>query len=76
MSRQYLIIVALGMVFYFINPVFTAIFNGLGNSKTPFRINTVGLITNIILDPILILDGDLLQNLVLQELLLQLYLLR
>lgn len=54
MSRQYLIIVALGMVFYFINLVFTAIFNGLGNSKTPFRINTVGLITNIILDPILI----------------------
>ncbi|HBF8412991.1 MATE family efflux transporter [Clostridioides difficile] len=54
MSRQYLIIVALGMVFYFINPVFTAIFNGLGNSKAPFRINTVGLITNIILDPILI----------------------
>lgn len=53
-SRQYLIIVALGMVFYFINPVFTAIFNGLGNSKTPFRINTIGLITNIILDPILI----------------------
>ncbi|HGH4590575.1 TPA: MATE family efflux transporter [Clostridioides difficile] len=54
MSRHYLIIVALSMVFYFINPVFTAIFNGLGNSKTPFRINTVGLITNIILDPILI----------------------
>lgn len=54
MSRQYLIIVALGMVFYFINPVFTAIFNGLGNSKTPFCINTIGLITNIILDPILI----------------------
>ncbi|NMS88440.1 MATE family efflux transporter [Clostridioides difficile] len=54
MSRQYLIIVALGMVFYFINPVFTAIFNGLGNSKTPFCINTVGLITNIVLDPILI----------------------
>lgn len=54
MSRQYLIIVALGFTFYFINPVFTAIFNGLGNSKTPFRINTIGLIVNIILDPILI----------------------
>ncbi|MCC0729783.1 Multidrug resistance protein NorM [Clostridioides difficile] len=54
MSRQYLIIVALGMVFYFINPVFTAIFNGLGNSRTPFCINTIGLITNIILDPVLI----------------------
>ncbi|MBC5996401.1 MATE family efflux transporter [Romboutsia ilealis] len=54
MSRQYLIIIACGMIFYFINPVFTAIFNGLGNSKTPFRINTIGLIANIILDPILI----------------------
>ena len=54
MSRQYLIIIACGMIFYFINPVLTAIFNGLGNSKTPFRINTIGLIANIILDPILI----------------------
>lgn len=55
MSKQYLVIVALGMVFYFINPVFTAIFNGLGNSKAPFKINTIGLITNIILDPVLIM---------------------
>lgn len=55
MSRTYLYIIALGMAFYFINPVFTAIFNGMGNSKTPFKINTVGLIANIILDPILIL---------------------
>jgi putative MATE family efflux protein len=55
MSKEYLVIVAFGMVFYFINPVFTAIFNGMGNSKTPFRINTIGLITNIILDPVLIL---------------------
>ncbi|CEH34653.1 MATE efflux protein [Romboutsia lituseburensis] len=55
MSRTYLYIISMGMIFYFINPVFTAIFNGMGNSKTPFKINTVGLITNIILDPILIL---------------------
>lgn len=54
MSRQYLVIVGLGMVFYFINPVFTGIFNGMGNSKIPFRINTIGLVTNIVLDPILI----------------------
>ncbi|MEF9992410.1 MAG: MATE family efflux transporter [Romboutsia sp.] len=54
MSRQYLVIVGIGMIFYFINPVFTAIFNGMGNSKMPFRINTIGLVTNIILDPILI----------------------
>ncbi|WP_373600750.1 MATE family efflux transporter [Paraclostridium bifermentans] len=55
MSKEYLVIVAIGMIFYFINPVLTAIFNGMGNSKTPFRINTIGLVTNIVLDPILIL---------------------
>lgn len=54
MSRQYLVIVGLGMIFYFINPVLTSIFNGMGNSKVPFRINTIGLVANIILDPILI----------------------
>ena len=54
MSEQYLVIVGIGMMFYFINPVFTSIFVGLGNSKLPFKINTIGLVTNIILDPILI----------------------
>lgn len=55
MSKTYLIVMALSMVFYFINPVFTAIFNGLGDSKTPFVMNTIGLIFNMIFDPILIL---------------------
>lgn len=50
----YLEIIALGLVFQFFNPVFSSIFNGIGNSLTPFRINSVGLITNIILDPVLI----------------------
>lgn len=54
MSRQYLVIVSFGFFFFFLNQVLTGIFNGLGNSKTPFLINTVGLVTNIILDPILI----------------------
>ncbi|HHY10736.1 MAG TPA: MATE family efflux transporter, partial [Firmicutes bacterium] len=52
---SYLVIVSLGMVFYTVNPVFTAIFNGSGDSKTPFRINVIGLFLNIILDPLLIL---------------------
>ncbi|NLB42554.1 MAG: MATE family efflux transporter, partial [Clostridiales bacterium] len=38
----YLVIIAFGLIFYFINPVFTAIFNGYGESKTPFLINTIG----------------------------------
>lgn len=52
---SYLTIIASGLVFYSINPVFTAIFNGYGDSRTPFIINTVGLLTNMILDPLLIL---------------------
>lgn len=54
MSRVYLIIVGAGMVFYFINPIFTSIFNGIGNSRSPFIVNTIGLVANIILDPLLI----------------------
>ncbi|NFG63369.1 MATE family efflux transporter [Clostridium sp. CMCC3677] len=55
MSKTYLVIVAMGMIFYFINPVFTAIFNGAGSSKTPFVINTIGLAFNMVFDPVLIL---------------------
>lgn len=54
MSIEYLVIVSIGMIFYFINPLLTGIFNAEGNSKTPFLINTVGLVFNILLDPVLI----------------------
>ncbi|HOB09718.1 MAG: MATE family efflux transporter [Limnochordia bacterium] len=53
-ASGYLLIVSLGMVFYTINPVFSAIFNGAGDSTSPFKVNVVGLILNMILDPILI----------------------
>jgi putative MATE family efflux protein len=55
MAINYLVIISGGMIFFFLPPVFTAIFNGHGDSRTPFRINTVGLMVNMILDPILIL---------------------
>lgn len=54
-ATTYLLIIAVGMIFSFVNPIFTAILNGYGNSKVPFVINVIGLITNMILDPILIL---------------------
>ncbi|MBU3130733.1 MATE family efflux transporter [Clostridium tagluense] len=54
MAISYIVIVSAGMIFFFLPPVLTAIFNGHGDSRTPFRINVVGLIVNIILDPILI----------------------
>ena len=54
MAKIYLIAVAIGMIFNFLNPVFTAVFTGSGDSKTPFIANTLGLVFNIIFDPLLI----------------------
>lgn len=54
-ARTYLVIVSMSMSCFMLNPVFTAIFNGAGDSTTPFRLNALGLVLNIILDPILIL---------------------
>ncbi len=54
MARTYLMVVSLAMPFFFTGPIFTAIFNGLGDSKMPFIINTIGLIFNIVFDPVLI----------------------
>lgn len=50
----YLSIVALGMVVTFLNPVFSGIYNGTGDSMTPFWVNSIGLVINIALDPLLI----------------------
>jgi len=55
MASNFLAIVSSGMIFFFLPPVLTAIFNGHGDSRTPFKINIVGLILNIMLDPCLIL---------------------
>lgn len=54
LATSYLIIVSFGLIFCFINPVFTGILNGYGDSKTPFYINMTGLVMNIVLDIILI----------------------
>lgn len=54
MAKDYLIFVALGFIFSFLNPIFTGIFNASGNSRIPFFVNTIGLVINIVFDPILI----------------------
>lgn len=53
-GSDYLRIVAPGIFFQFNNNTFSGLFNGQGNSKTPFRITAIGLIVNIILDPLFI----------------------
>lgn len=59
MSKIYLVIVSLGLVFNFINPMLTSIYTAQGNSKLPFKINTIGLIFNIVFDPVFIFVFDL-----------------
>lgn len=46
----YLATISFAMPFFFLNPVFTAICQALGNSKLPFYINTFGLCLNFILN--------------------------
>ncbi len=53
-GTAYLRIMGLGSVFIFSNPTFTGIYNGAGDSRTPFKINAIGLATNLVLDPLLI----------------------
>ncbi|MGL4655466.1 MAG: MATE family efflux transporter [Sarcina sp.] len=54
MAEHYLIISSLGILFMYFNSLFSSVFNAYGNSKIPFKTNTIGFILNIVLDPILI----------------------
>ena len=57
---NYLRIVAVGMPFTYSNIAMSGIYNGTGNTRTPFWINAFGLVMNMILDPILIFGwGDI-----------------
>lgn len=53
-AKEYLFIVACGLIFFFINPMFSQAFTALGDSLTPFKINAIGLLANMVLDPVLI----------------------
>lgn len=55
----YLKIISFGMIFYLLNPVFSATLNGTGNTKIPFIISGTGLILNMILDYLLIFVFDM-----------------
>ena len=53
-ARSYLGIMASGMLFSFLNLVIASMFNGAGQSRLPFKVNSIGILTNIVLDPIFI----------------------
>lgn len=53
-ARAYLVIVGAGLVFSFMNQIFTGLFTAMGNSIVTFRSTVVGLVANIVLDPVFI----------------------
>lgn len=42
------------IVFSFLNQTLTGLFTAIGDSKTPFAANSIGLLVNMVLDPVLI----------------------
>ncbi len=52
---KYLSIVALGMPFSFTNLSLTGLYNGIGNTKIPLIVTSIGLGINLVLDPFFIL---------------------
>lgn len=57
-ASNYLRIVSTAFPFVFMSAAFTGIFNAAGRSKIPFTINGIGLVTNMILDPLFIFAFD------------------
>lgn len=53
-ARVYLVITCGMTVFNFVNSILTGIVTAMGNSQTPFAATCIGLVLNIILDPVLI----------------------
>ena len=53
-ARQYLLIMGFFSLFNIVNPICTAVITATGNSRSPFLISTIGLVINLILDPVLI----------------------
>lgn len=53
-ALNYLRITSLGLPFVFSSGALTGIYNAAGHSKIPFVISTIGLILNMILDPLFI----------------------
>lgn len=53
-AEIYLKITCGAILFSFLNSILTGIFTAQGDSKTPFVANVVGLVVNMVLDPVLI----------------------
>ena len=53
-AKKYLIITCGAILFSFLNQILTGILAAMGNTMVTFRATTIGLVINLVLDPILI----------------------
>ena len=53
-ARWYLVIAGGLLIFFFLDQVIGGILAAMGNTGTTFRVTTVGLVINLVLDPVLI----------------------
>lgn len=53
-ARSYLIITCGLVIFSFLNQIYTGIFTAMGNSRTSFAATSIGLVLNLLLDPMFI----------------------
>lgn len=51
---RYMYILIIGFPEIFLTSALTGLYNAIGDSRTPFRISVVGLVCNMLLDPLLI----------------------
>lgn len=58
-AASYLAITGIGIPATYISAAVGGSFSGAGNSRMPFYINSIGLVVNIILDPVLIFSLDM-----------------
>jgi putative MATE family efflux protein len=58
-TENYLAIVSIGLPFAYVNAAIVGSFNASGNSRTPFFANAVGLVINIVMDPVMIFVMDM-----------------
>jgi putative MATE family efflux protein len=58
-TAMYLGIVAVGIPLTYVTSAVVGIFNASGNSKVPFMLNAVGLVMNVVLDPLLIMAAGM-----------------
>jgi putative MATE family efflux protein len=54
LAFQYFDVIIFGLLFLFLAPALSTCFYAVGNSSLPFKIAAIALVTNIVLDPLLI----------------------